>query len=118
MLIDSLNLLNVLLNIFFTNWYLGHSFLAYGPQALAYAASDPATRSPEGPMDLIFPKMTKCTLNSFGPSGTIQNHDALCVMPVNVLNEKIYFILWFAIFTLALFTIIHHLVSAVVMLYK
>ncbi len=71
-LVDVLNLLNVILNIFFVNWYLGGSFLTYGPVALAYLATDPEERDPEGPFDLVFPKMTKCTLNSFGPSGTIQ----------------------------------------------
>ena len=33
--------------------------------------------------------MTKCTLKLYGASGTLQNYDALCVMPVNMLNEKV-----------------------------
>ncbi len=33
--------------------------------------------------------MTKCTMNLYGASGTLQNYDALCVMPVNMLNEKV-----------------------------
>lgn len=34
---------------------------------------------PEGrvdPMSRVFPRMTKCTFEKFGPSGTIQRHDA------------------------------------------
>ena len=42
------------------------------------------------PFDLLFPKMTKCTMFTYGPSGTAQNHDGLCVMPVNVINEKVF----------------------------
>ena len=48
----------------------------------------PVEERGDDPFDVVFPKMTKCTLNTYGPSGTVQNHDALCVMTVNVLNEK------------------------------
>ena len=39
------------------------------------------------PMIYIFPRMTKCTFNKFGPGGTLQRRDALCVLPVNIINE-------------------------------
>lgn len=51
-----------------------------------------------GPMDVldtIFPKVTKCNFYKYGQSGSIQKHDALCVMALNVINEKIYVVLWF-----------------------
>lgn len=47
------------------------------------------------PMDVIFPKITKCTFYKYGPSGTIESRDAVCVMTLNIVNEKIYTILWF-----------------------
>jgi hypothetical protein len=28
-------------------------------------------------------------------TGSIQTHDALCVLPLNILNEKIFIFLWF-----------------------
>jgi hypothetical protein len=31
----------------------------------------------------------------YGPTGTIQIHDAMCVMTLNVVNEKIFAALWF-----------------------
>ena len=31
--------------------------------------------------------MTKCTFNKFGPTGTLMRRDALCVLPVNIINE-------------------------------
>ena len=56
------------------------------------------------PMARIFPKVTticvlvtfpitipgqvtKCTFNKFGPTGTLMRRDALCVLPVNIINE-------------------------------
>ena len=39
------------------------------------------------PMSRIFPRVTKCTFNKFGPSGSLQRRDAMCVLPVNIINE-------------------------------
>ena len=33
-----------------------------------------------------------------------QTHDALCLLPINVVNEKIYVFLWFWLLLLALIT--------------
>jgi hypothetical protein len=30
-----------------------------------------------------------------GPGGSLQTQDSLCVLPVNIINEKIYVFLWF-----------------------
>ena len=32
-------------------------------------------------------QVTKCTFNKFGPTGTLMRRDALCVLPVNIINE-------------------------------
>ena len=75
----------------------------------------------------IFPKVTKCetlkmnnlikinslliwihffinpgTFKMFGPSGTLQIYDAMCVLPVNIINEKIFIFLWFWFIILAI----------------
>lgn len=42
----------------------------------------------------IFPKVSKCTYQAFGPSGTIQSFDALCLLPLNVINQKLFIIVW------------------------
>lgn len=45
--------------------------------------------------NLVFPKRAKCAFTAFGPSGSDQIHDALCLLPLNVINEKIFVFLWF-----------------------
>merc|ERR1719352_382489 len=55
-------------------------------------------------MTRVFPRMTKCTYKKFGPSGTIENRDALCMLPINVVNEKIYVFLWFWLLLLTIIT--------------
>ncbi len=43
----------------------------------------------------IFPRVTKCRFYKYGPSANIETHDALCLLPLNIVNEKIYIFLWF-----------------------
>lgn len=45
----------------------------------------------------LFPKTAKCTFDHFGPSGTKQIRDALCLLSLNIINEKIFAFLyiWF-----------------------
>jgi hypothetical protein len=69
---------------------------------------DPADRV--DPMSRIFPKMTKCIFHKFGGSGTIQRFDAICVLSMNIVNEKIYIFLWFWFIILAVVTGINVLV--------
>lgn len=61
---------------------------------------------PVDPMTFIFPRMTKCTYYDFGSSGDVQKHDALCLLPLNIINEKIYIALWFWFLILAILTIL------------
>ena len=102
---DFLNLMNIFFNIIGVNWYLQGRFLSYGPNFLMYQWGG---REEWGlnPFTTIFPKMTKCTLELFGPSGTVVNHDGLCILPINVINERIYLILWFVFFPLLIVTIV------------
>lgn len=62
----------------------------YGLSVLNFTSGDG-----ENPFNAIFPKTTKCKYRNYGPSGSLQTHDFLCILPLNVLNEKLYLILWF-----------------------
>jgi len=97
---EVLNLLNVLGQISFTNRFLGGAFISYGTDVISYSEMNQEDRV--DPMILVFPRLTKCTFHTYGPSGDMQKHDALCVLPLNIINEKIYIFLWFWFFALAL----------------
>lgn len=82
--------------------FLGGTFMSYGTDVLKYSNMNQDDRV--DPMIAIFPRVTKCTFHKFGPSGTIQKHDALCVLALNILNEKIYIFIWFWFILLAIMT--------------
>ena len=60
-------------------------------QVLNFPYENPENRV--DPMSRIFPKMTKCIFHKFGGSGTIQRLDALCVLGMNILSEKVLYLL-------------------------
>ncbi|XP_046740082.1 innexin inx7-like [Diprion similis] len=96
---EVLNFINVLAQIYVTDVFLGGAFLGLGQ-----GVSEDKFDDEIDVLDLVFPKVTKCTFRKFGPSGTLQKHDALCVMALNVVNEKIYTFLWFWLIILAIIT--------------
>lgn len=87
---EILNLANVLLQIYWTNVFLGGAFYSLGLKVLHERWTNQMDA-----LDVVFPKVTKCHFHKFGASGSLQMHDTLCVMALNIINEKIYTILWF-----------------------
>ncbi|KAG7164695.1 innexin inx2-like [Homarus americanus] len=96
---EVLNFINVIGQMYLTDRFLDIGFINYGPRVAQYSMDSSIGHDP---MDEIFPKVAKCTFHKFGPSGTIMRHDALCVLPVNILNQKIYTFLWFWFVLLAI----------------
>merc|ERR1719430_2003218 len=91
---EFLFLINVVSNIFLMDLFLGGEFSSYGLEVATFVGEvDPQNRV--DPMSRVFPRMTKCIFQKFGFSGTIETHDALCMLPINVVNEKIYLFLIF-----------------------
>lgn len=87
---EILNVFNVVLQFYITNLFLNGKFYDLGIHFI--------TEDFIGEMDVldtVFPKMTKCNFYKYGPSGSIQKFDTLCVMALNVINEKVYVFLWF-----------------------
>ena len=85
--------------------FLGGEFTTYGLDVVSM--TEMAAEERDDPMARVFPKLTKCTFQKFGPSGTIQKYDGLCVLPLNIINEKIYVFLWFWFVFLSITTGLH-----------
>jgi len=100
----SLYLVNIIGQLFFTDAFLGYEFSKYGVSAASVLNDDPAERI--DPMSQVFPRVTKCTFHKYGPSGDIQRHDVQCILPINIINEKIYVIFWFWLMILTILTIL------------
>lgn len=90
---EILNLVNVFCHMLFLNRFLGGLFMSYGIEVLNFTEQDQSQRT--DPMIVVFPRVTKCTFQMFGPSGTVVTHDLMCILALNVINEKIFVFMWF-----------------------
>jgi len=112
---EILNFINVVGQIFFMDFFLGGEFTTYGTDVLSMTELQQEER--DDPMSRVFPKVTKCTFHKFGPSGTVERFDGLCVLPLNIINEKIYVFLWFWFILVSVvsgFQVIYRLVTLTV----
>lgn len=113
--------------MFLMNKFFDGDFLKFGLQVLEFMQEDQEDRI--DPMIYIFPRMTKCTFFKYGVSGEVkegkggsfcwsgdvlitfndlqvERHDAICILPLNVVNEKVYIFLWFWFILLAILSAI------------
>ena len=89
---EVLNLVIVVFNWFFTNAFLSQQFNTYGYDVLDDYRRDEHCKL--NPMDVVFPKVSKCDFHKYGPSGSLIRYDIMCVLALNNVNEKIYVYLW------------------------
>jgi len=101
---EVLNFLNVILQMFIMDKFLGGEFSSYGWRVIQFTEWDWSVRF--DPMIKVFPRLTKCTFHRYGSSGDVQRHDAMCILPINIVNEKIYVFLWVWFYFLAIASLV------------
>ncbi|KAG7209562.1 hypothetical protein KM043_015639 [Ampulex compressa] len=90
---EALCLVNIIGQLYLMNRFFDGEFLSYGLRVLQF--SDAPQEERVDPMVYVFPRVTKCIFHKYGASGTIQKHDSLCILPLNIVNEKTYIFIWF-----------------------
>ncbi|ODM88929.1 Innexin inx1 [Orchesella cincta] len=91
-------LVNIILQMVFMNWFFKGDFLLYGLKVLTFMIRP---RRKIRPHDLRFPTRYQMHLRKFGPSGSIEKHDAFCILPQKNFSEKIHIFIWFWFIILA-----------------
>lgn len=115
-------LLNLVLQIIALNVIFNYQFVSYGYLAVRYLFDDDiygirpfnmefAKRHQRfnlnNPMDIVFPKITACHVELGGEAGkNINNYDFMCVLPLNILHDKFFLLLWFWFLILLVLTIL------------
>ena len=85
----------------------------YGPSFLLNVMiENPLNR--KDPMIQLFPPIVKCSFFYHGPSGSVQEEDALCLLNMNSTYEKVFLLLWLWLFILAVVSIGHILYLLVI----
>ena len=98
-LCETLCLVNIIGQLYMMNHFFDGEFFSYGLRVMSF--SDQNQEERVDPMVYVFPRVTKCIFHKYGASGTIQKHDSLCLLPLNIVNEKTYIFIWFWFMILA-----------------
>ncbi|KAG0694867.1 Innexin inx3 [Chionoecetes opilio] len=108
---ECLYLVNVVMQMILMNSFFNGAFRDYGIKVFSELSSDDEKKV--SPFTEVFPRTAKCTFYKYGMSGTIVPIDSLCILPHNILNEKIYLAMWIWFIILTIITslqLIWHLV--------
>jgi hypothetical protein len=93
-LCEFLNMLFLVVNFHMTNVFLNNKWGTYGFEVYNYYMEDPRLRL-HNPMCNVFPTKVSCTINTVSPGGAIQSVNGLCLLAQNIVNEKVFLILYF-----------------------
>lgn len=86
-------MINIILQMWMMDRFFDGEFLSYGLRVMNLA--DVPQEQRYDPMVYVFPRVTKCIFHKYGASGSIQKHDSLCILPLNIVNEKTFIFIWF-----------------------
>lgn len=75
------------------NRFFDGEFLSYGLRIIQFSEAPQEER--RDPMVYVFPRVTKCLFHKYGASGSLMTLDSLCILPLNIVNEKTYVFIWF-----------------------
>ncbi|XP_013793461.1 innexin shaking-B-like [Limulus polyphemus] len=92
-LCELLCLMNVIGQFYLLDLFLDGRFFTYGFELMQFSQRD--QKDVVDPMTSAFPRMTKCEFHVYGSSGDVRKHNSLCLLPQNIVNEKIYIFMWF-----------------------
>jgi len=104
---ETLNFLLLFLNFWATDQFLNGKFKWYGLDVMQYyQMSVPERKHQINPMCAVFPTEVSCTVPNIGAAGGEQNHNGLCVLSQNIINEKIYLIIWWYLSVLVILSVV------------
>ena len=93
---EILNLVILALNFHFTDVFLSGNFWYYGWLWIGYnGMSYGQQQVSTNPLCNTFPLEVSCSVPNFGAGGGIQELNGMCVLTQNIINQKMYLVIWF-----------------------
>lgn len=116
--------INLIVQIISLNAIFNNQFITYGLDVFHYLFIDEdiyGLRASNGdnydindPKDFVFPKVTACTLQVLSQAGGSPNNlQFLCALPLNILHDKFFLLLWFWFLLLGALTVIQIISDAI-----
>lgn len=80
------------LQLYGIDWLTSFKMSGEGLSVFGHALTSLAQRDDE--LAGLFPIVVKCTFSKFGSSGDIINKDVVCALPLNLMVERYYVLIW------------------------
>lgn len=109
--------INLIVQITVLNAIFNNQFVTYGIDAFYYSFIDSdiyglrdmhgkSTTELNSPMDFVFPKITKCSMEVLSEAGNrLDQYSFMCVLPLNIVHDKFFLVLWFWFLILTVLTV-------------
>jgi len=94
---EFLNFAIVCAAFFLSHRFLHFRFFEYGYQVWQYYLLPPEEQRMPGvknPMCHVFPRIAFCDYWRFGTGGHQENVNAICILALNIINDKVFLVLW------------------------
>jgi len=114
---ELLNFLIVVVQFVLTHSFLHQRYGAYGWNVYLYYMLPPEEQRFFGnvnPMCKVFPRVASCTYWRWGTGGTQESINAMCVLALNMINDKVFLVLWWwfiVISIIAFFRLIYRFIQ-------
>lgn len=93
---EFMNIIMLFLNFWGTDKFLNGNFKYYGWNVIKYyALTKEEQKIAVNPLCEAFPTEVSCDVPNVGAAGGVQNSNGLCILSQNIINEKMYLIIWF-----------------------
>jgi len=89
---EMLNVVIGIVSFLCINAFLSGQFSTYGADVLNYSSG--YKEGKKDPMCSLFPTIVNCETSFFGVTGAKDVKSKICILGQNILNQKIYFLLW------------------------
>jgi len=93
--LELFNLVNTAAQMVVLNKLMAGRWIDYGVHLWNHISFGGEKLYKVDPMEEIFPKMTKCDFFTHSSVGQVDKFDAMCLLPLNTVNEKVFLVLWF-----------------------
>merc|ERR1719273_940718 len=94
---EFLNFAIVCAAFFLSHRFLHFRFLTYGFQVWQYYLLPPEEQRMPGvknPMCIAFPRIASCDYWRWGSGGGQERINAICILALNIINDKVFLVLW------------------------
>ncbi|XP_035228752.1 innexin shaking-B-like [Stegodyphus dumicola] len=115
-LCEILCLVNLIGQMMLLDLVLNGQFYSFGIEAVHYLRN--YTNLKSNPFLKVFPRVTSCTFRYFGETGKVRSVSVLCILAINIVNEKIFLILWFWFIILLIITSLAFIARVVIFFFK